>query len=261
MPERWALLGTRMTGSSGSPKGVTPISVTPQACTPDTLRRVLAGTPFFESLDAREIDAIAGSFRETHYDMGHVIQHAGDPAERLSIVAAGMVRLVRPTPDGQDVLLEIRHPGDFFGSLAMLGDTVFAEDVTAHTFCCILHASAEDFRRLLERYPSAAMATLSFVAGRLRDAHETIEQLSARPVEQRIARTLVKLVNRTGRRRGVDVLIDMPLSRQDLADMTGTTVETASRVVSELRRDGVVASGRGWIAVSDMAALQRIADA
>lgn len=250
-----------MARQPGRAGGVTPVEVAPGACTPDMLRRVLADTPFFTSLSLAEIDGIAQAFRQVHYEAGTPIQRAGEPAERLSIVAAGMVRLVRPTPDGQDVLLEIRHPGEFFGSLAMLGDAAYGEDVTAHTFCCILHASAADFRRLLERYPTAAMATLTYVAGRLRDAHETIEQLSARPIEQRIARALLRLVERTGRERDGDTLIDMPLSRQDLADMTGATVETASRVVSDLRRRKILATGRGWIAIVDRDALADLADA
>ena len=177
----------------------------------------------------------------------------------LSIVAAGMVKLVRPTPDGHDVLLEILGPGDFFGSLALLGDATYAEDATAHTPCCVLRAAAGDFQALLERYPAAAMATLSFVAGRLREAHETIESLSARPVEERVASTLLKLSGRVGRERESDILIDMPLARQDLADMTGTTIETVSRVMSDLRGNGIIDSGRRWVSIVDRPALERIA--
>ena len=248
-----------MPGRAKPPGSLTPVTITPAQCTPDALRRVLSGTPFFGALSEAEIEAVAASFRQVHYAAGEVIQHAGESAERLSIVAAGMVRLVRPTVDGTDVLLEIRHPGEFFGSLSLLGQASYAEDVTAHTFCCVLHAAAAEFQQLLERYPSAALATLAYVAERLRHAHETIEQLSAHPVEQRIASVLLRLANRVGRQRETDLLIDMPLSRQDLADMTGATVETASRVVSELRREGVLASGRGWIAVVNRPALLRIA--
>jgi CRP-like cAMP-binding protein len=241
----------------GSP--VRQVEVSPLHCTPADVRRILAGTPFFSSLSADDIDIVARDFRQNHFVAGATIHLAGGKANRLSIVAAGMVKLVRPTPEGQEVLLEILGPGDYFGSLATLGDATYADDASAHTDCCVLQASARDFQGLLERYPSVTLATLAFVAGRLRGAHETIEQLSARPVEQRVAATLLKLADRVGRQRREDVLIEMPLSRQDLADMTGTTVETASRVMSELRRSGTIDSGRRWISIVNRAALEAVA--
>jgi CRP-like cAMP-binding protein len=170
-----------------------------------------------------------------------------------------MAKVIRPTPEGQDVVLDILSPGNYFGSLAQLGDTVYREDVTAQTDCCILTATTEEFQSMLERYPPVALASLEFVAARLGDAHETIEQLSAYPVEQRVAATLLKLANRLGRSEGSATLIEMPLSRQDLADMTGAKVETISRVISEFRRGGMIESGRRWISVLDREQLSRIA--
>lgn len=169
------------------------------------------------------------------------------------------IRLGRPTIDGQDVLLDILGPGDHFGSLAELGDTTYREDVIAHTDCCILSTTADAFRRVLQRYPAVALATLDLVAERLRAAHETIEQMSVYPVERRVAATLLKLAERAGRRDGDALLIEMPLSRQDLADMTGAKVETVSRVMSELRRAGLVESGRRWIAIRDRERLAALA--
>lgn len=237
---------------------VKPIDVSPVHCTPADLRRVLGSTPFFKNLSTQDIDIIADMFQQTHYVPGESIQIAGDQASRLSIVAAGMVKVVRPTPDGQDVLLEIQQPGEFFGSLSMLGDSTYSDSVTAHTHTCVLRASSEDFQALLERYPSAALATLSFVAARLREAHESIEQLSAKPVEQRVSATLLKLADRVGRDQDGAILIDMPLSRQDIADMTGATIETVSRVISEFRREGVIESGRRWMSIIDRPRLEAI---
>ena len=238
---------------------IAPISISPQHCTPAEMRRILGSTPFFRRLPAADIDRIAAGFRETHVDAGTTIHRAGEPATRLCIVAAGMVKVARPTPDGQDVVIDILIPGDFFGSLAQLGDAVHTTDVTAQTDCCILTITAEEFQSSLERYPPVALATLEFVAARLRDAHETIEQLSAYPVEQRVAATLLKLANRLGRSDGGATLIEMPLSRQDLADMTGAKVETVSRVMSEFRRAGMIESGRRWISVLDPEQLAQIA--
>jgi CRP-like cAMP-binding protein len=170
-----------------------------------------------------------------------------------------MVKLARPTLDGQDVLLDIYGPGEHFGSLAELGDLTYREDASAHTDCCILSTTASEFRELLRQYPGVAVAALDLVAARLRDAQETIEQISAYPVDQRIAALLVDLARRIGREEDGALLIEMPLSRQDIADMTGAKVETVSRVMSEFRRQGLIDSGRRWIAVRNAERLSDIA--
>jgi CRP-like cAMP-binding protein len=228
-------------------------------CTPAEQRRLLGNTPFFASLPATDVDTVAASFQQADFEAGESIYYTGDPAIRLSIVAAGMVKLVRPTVDGQDVLLDILGPGDYFGSLAELGDSVYQEDAIAQTQCCILYATADEFRELLRRYPPVALATLDLVATRLRSAQETIEQISAYPVNQRVAAILLKLASRVGRADNGAILIEMPLSRQDIADMTGAKVETVSRVMSDFRRSGLIESGRRWIAIHDRDALENIA--
>ncbi len=238
---------------------VEPVDISPLHCTPVQLRNILSGTPFFAPLPEDEINRLAVRFRQTHFQAGESIYRAGDPAAQLAIVAAGMVKLSRPTPDGQDVVVSILTSGDYFGSLAALGDATHTEDATAQTDCCVLIATAEEFRGLLERYPAVALATLQLVAERLQSAHAVIEQLSAYPVERRVASTLLLLARRVGRAEGDRILIEMPLSRQDLADMTGAKVETVSRTMSEFRKAGLIDSGRRWIAVVELDRLAAIA--
>lgn len=227
-------------------------------CSVEDQRRLLGASPFFSRLPAEDVARIQSSFRQQHYEPGDVIQAAGQPATRLSIVAAGTVKMARPTPDGQDVVLDFLGPGEHFGSLAELGDSVYREDVTAHTHACILYTTADDFNGLLRRYPGVALATLEIVASRLRTAHSMIEQLSAYPVKHRVAATLLHLAQKRGSEGRDGLLIDIPLSRQDIADMTGATVETVSRVMSQFRRDGLIDSGRRWISVLDIDSLERI---
>ena len=228
-------------------------------CSVDEQKRLLGLSPFFASLTPEEIASVQREINQTHYNAGDPIQFAGDPAERLSIVAMGTVKLVRPTLDGTDVLLDMVGPGQGFGSLEELGDTTYSEDVTAQTSACILHIHASTFAALMHTFPAIALATLRFVSSNLTDARNTIEQLSTYPVEQRLAATLMRLADRVGTQRDTDVLIEIPLSRQDLADMTGSKVETVSRVMSEFRRAGWIESGRKWIAIVDSDALNRVA--
>lgn len=229
-------------------------------CSIDDQRRLLGASPFFSSLSPEEVVEVQKSFRQQHYNEGDLIQMAGDPADRLSIVAAGMVKMVRPTLDGQDVLLDFLGPGEHFGSLARLGDESYREDVTAQTPVCVLYTTADAFQDLLQRYPGVALSTLEIVAGRLRTAQSVIEQLSAYPVEHRVAATLLHLADKGGKEKDGHILIDMPLSRQDIADMTGAKVETVSRIMSEFRREGLIDSGRRWISVMDRDRLAKLTD-
>jgi len=244
-------------------------------------RRLLGATPFFSALDDDRLDEVAERFDQRNFTAGETIHRAGDPAERLSIVVAGQVKIARPTPDGQDVLLALLGPQEHFGSLLELGDAVYRDDAVAHTDCCVLSTGAESFHALLVRFPSVANAALALVAARLREAQATIEQLSTYPVPRRVAATLLALADRLGTirrrvdgddKRGVgssgvgddrgqsdEILIDATLSRQDLADMTGATVETVSRVLSDFRRRGWIDSGRQWVSVRDRASLETIA--
>src|SRR5690606_3742453 len=125
----------------------------------------------------------------------------------------------------------------------------------AHTACCVLGIGAEDFQAILQNYPMVATVTLTIMAQRLQAAHETIRQLSAFPVAQRIASVLLKLADKLGEQSAEGLLIQTPLSRQDLADMTGTTLETASRIMSDFQKQGLIRSGRQWVAIADPAAL------
>lgn len=229
-------------------------------CSVDEQRRLLSRSPLFASLTPTEIESVQREINQTHYNEGDAIQFAGDPATRLSIVAMGTVKIVRPTLDGTDVLLDLAGPGQGFGSLLQLGDATYREDVTAQTPVCVLHINTETFDSLMRTYPSVAIDTLQFVSFKLLEARNAIEELSAYPVEQRLASVLVRLSDRVGTQRDSDVLIEIPLARQDLADMIGSKVETVSRVMSEFRRAGWIDSGRRWIAVTDRDALAAVAE-
>lgn len=225
-------------------------------CSVEDQRRLLGDAPYFRSLDAAQIHHVQQQFVQRHYLVDTTIHYAGEAATRLSIVAAGSVKLVRTTIDGKDVVIDLLTAGDQFGSLAELGDATYRETAIAHTECCILSTTAPVFSELMRTYPSIALDTLAIVAGRLSDARSTIEQLSAHPVEQRVVQLLLHLASKIGVERDGGTLIDLPLSRQDIADMTGTTVESASRVMSELRKSGDISSGRRWISIANEAALR-----
>jgi len=234
--------------------------IEPQMCTVDLRLSILRQLPFFQGLTDQAIGEINPIFREQGYDAGAFIHFAGDRADRLYVVVAGKVKLIRHEPTGQEVVLDLLVPGDFFGSLPVLGEDTYPDTAQAHTTCCVLTITPHAFQDILQRYPQVSLALLEIVSSRLREAREVIHQLSASPVESRLAATLLKLADKLGEKRGDEVLIQLPLSRQDLADMTGATAETASRVMSQFRRQKLIRSGRRWMSLTDLDGLKKIAN-
>lgn len=225
------------------------------ACTLPRRLRVLHQTPFFAALPEDDIMSISSRFRQKAFSAGETIYVAGERAANLYVVATGKIKIVRTTPAGKTIVLGIIGPGDFFGSLSALGDKTYTDTAVAHTGCCTLSIAGSEFQTILRRYPLVATSALEIVAARLRAMHELVEQLGAHSAEERIASILLTLAAKLGEKRGNSVLIQTPLSRQDVAEMTGTTPETVSRIMAQFRKSGLVRSGRRWVAILDPARL------
>jgi CRP-like cAMP-binding protein len=230
-------------------------------CSEDLRLRILSRVPFFAGLKQADLEQINRSFREQGYSAEEIICFAGDPAEQLFVVADGRVKLMRHSLSGRNVLLDMLTPGEFFGSLSTLGDESYPDTAEAQTQTCVLAIHANDFRRILERHPETALKVVDIMADRLRTAHERVRQLSALSAEGRIANLLLMLSKKFGKSSDVGLLIQSPLRRDDLAAMTGTTTETASRVMSQFQKDGLIRTGRKWVSIVDQDALERIAEA
>jgi CRP-like cAMP-binding protein len=228
-----------------------PEPIAPHMCSVELRLDILRRVSFFSGVAAEDIAAINGRFHERGYATGERIYMAGDSAARLYIVAVGKVKVTRHTLAGQDVVLGILASGELFGALSALGDAEYPDTTQALTPCCVLEIAAEDFQAILRGYPTVALAALDIVARRLQAAHEQIRQLSAEPAASRVAAALLALGRKLGEPHEGALLIEMPLSREDLAAMTGATVETVSRIMSKLRAEGVIRSGRQWVAIAD----------
>jgi CRP-like cAMP-binding protein len=233
--------------------------IAPQSCSVELRLDILRRVPLFAGIAAEDIVAINRRFHERGYVAGETIYLAGDSATRLYVVAAGKVKVVRHTLAGQDVVLDILAPGGHFGALSALGDAEYPDTAQALTPSCILEIAAEDFQAILRDHPAVALAALDIVATRLEAAHEQIRHLSAQPVAGRVAAALLALSRKLGQPHDGTLLIQMPLSREDLAAMTGATVETVSRVMSKLRAEGIIRSGRQWVAIADAGRLAALA--
>lgn len=232
--------------------------VDPAVCSTDYRLKLIGRLPFFKHLPADAISKINALFHDIDVPAESRIYHEGDPAKYLYLAAMGKVKLIRNTESGREVLLDILHGGDYFGSLPTLGGRAHSETAIAQTDSCILRVSAADFDRILAEHPEVTRKVLEAVSQRLAESQEIVKQLSAYTAEQRIASALMRLASKLGEARAGGVLIQVPFSRQDLAAMTGSTTETVSRVMSRFAEEGWVKSGRKWVTITNPQRLEEL---
>jgi CRP/FNR family transcriptional regulator, nitrogen oxide reductase regulator len=210
---------------------------------------ILASAPFFRSLTAVELKSVWQLSQRRHLTRGSYFFHQGEPATTFYILVEGRVRLTQITPEGHQIILHLASPGEGIGIIVALSNMTYpvaaevVEDATA------LGWDADATARMLEQYPRLALNGLRLVASRFRELQERYRELATERVERRVARALLRLTRQAGRRTKEGILIDMILSRQDLAEMTGTTLYTVSRILSGWEQRGIVASGRERVTI------------
>lgn len=227
-------------------------------CTVDLRLEMLASVPFFRKLAEEQIGEVNKKFTANHFSKGETIYRQGDSSTMLRVVVAGNVKLIAQTLEGEGVLLDMLQPGDFFGNPAAGSQDVYYETAETQTTACILSVRLSDFRNIMNEYPSVAMSVLDITTNRLNDSRQRIRDLSTLPVKNRLAHILVDLGSKFGEDDARGLLIQLPLSRKDLAEMAGTTTETVSRIMSRFQEDGLIISGRQWVAITDKSELSRI---
>jgi CRP-like cAMP-binding protein len=225
--------------------------IEPHMCDVDLRLYIIGRLPFFKELPPVTIQKINESFIERGYQAGEVIYLEGSAASRLFVVADGNVKLMRHTMSGKDVLLDVLVQGEFFGSLTFGDSDRYPDSAVAQTPVCALSIEGEDFRQVLRQYPSVSLKVMEIMDRRLREAHEMVRLLSTSSVEGRLAYVLLKLGDKLGEVEDVGLLIQMPLGRGELAELTGTTTETASRVMSHFQKMKLIQTGRQWVAILD----------
>lgn len=227
-------------------------------CTVDLRLEKLGMVPFFRDLTEEQLRTVNEKFTANHFAKGETIYRQGDPTTMLRVVVAGAVKLVSYNQEGEGVLLDMLKAGDFFGHPAAKSGDVYNETAQTQINSCILSIRLNDFRDVMSRFSSIAMSVLDIMNERLNESRQRIRHLSTLPVKKRIAHILVTLGNKFGERKDFGLLIQLPLSRRDLANMAGTSPETASRVMSEFQNNDLISSGRQWVAIKNKPELLRI---
>ena len=221
----------------------------------------LKSNPVFAGLPARELEALAAAAREDTYKAREYIFMEGDPARWLCVVMSGRVKIVRHSRTGKDVVLELLGPGEVFGGVAVIEKRPYPAAAQAVEATTVLKIPAEALIPATERHPAIIKEMALMIGRRLRTAHDSVKSLSVDPVEARLAAALLRLAERDGTRTKAGLALPFHLTRQSLADMTGTTVETAIRIMSRWNKDDVLRTEKDGFVIIDRAALEELAGA
>ncbi len=205
----------------------------------------------FKDLEDEELQEIEPYLRPSSFAKKEVIFAEGDPPEHLYFVTRGKVKITKLSQDGKEIIIEIIPPFDFFGLVAVMRGFPYPANAVAMEETEVLKLSRSDLMRILDRFPSLMYSLTMNLGDRMRGAHETLKNIALERVEARIVSLLLKLAENVGRRTEDGILIDMRLSRQDIADMVGTTVETAIRTMTRFRKSGLIREVDGKVLITD----------
>lgn len=223
-------------------------------------RSLIAHLPLFQGLTAAEMDEVLRSARSARYPKDTAVFEQEAEAHSFFVLLAGHIRVVRTTPDGNQVIVRYISEGEIFGVAAALGRTTYPASAIAAVDCVTLVWPNAKWNELSSRFPLFGANTYKTVGSRLQESHTRVVEMSTEQVEQRVAHALLRLVNQTGRKTERGFEIDFPISRQDIAEMTGTTLHTVSRLLSAWEDKGIIVSGRQKVTVSDPHRLMLLAE-
>jgi CRP/FNR family transcriptional regulator len=214
----------------------------------------------FAGLPAREIEALAAVAVEDAYRARDYVFMEGDAARWFCVVRSGRVKILRHSRTGKDVVLDLLGPGEVFGGVAVIEKRPYPASAQATEPSSVLKIPAEPVIALTERHPALIKEMALMIGRRLRAAHDSVKSLAVDPVEARLAGALLRLAQREGARDRQGLTLPFHLTRQSLADMTGTTVETAIRIVSRWIKDGLVRDEGGRLSLVNVEAMRALAE-
>lgn len=223
-------------------------------------RSLIAGLPLFQGVSPADLDRVLGSARPQHFPKGKAIFEEGGDARAFFLLLDGHVRVVKSTPEGQEVIVRYISPGELLGIAQAIGRTTYPANAIAAADCMVLAWASALWTEFVTTIPAFGPNAYKIVGGRLQEAHERVVEMATEQVDRRVARALLKLIGQSGRKTEEGMLIDFPISRQDIAEMTGTTLHTVSRLMAAWEDKGVVRSGRQKVTVTDPDRLLRMAE-
>jgi CRP/FNR family transcriptional regulator, cyclic AMP receptor protein len=220
----------------------------------------LRNCPLFTTCDAPVLQTVASRLRVRRFRRNEVIFHQGDAGDSLHIIAAGSVKIVLPSAEGDEAIIATLRPPDFFGELALLDGQPRSATATAVDPVETLTLSRAVFLELLNAHAELRDALLAALVGELRRLTGHVEELHFLDLAGRLARRLVQLTSQTPPSASGEVALDWPYTQSDLAAMIGGTRQSVNKLLGGLIAEGLVRIEREHLVVTDVAALEQRAE-
>lgn len=211
---------------------------------------LLAKLPPFSRLDRAQIRAILDQASPKRYDEGVTVFGEGMPAERFYLLLDGTIRVIRTTPTGEQIIALHIGPGQLFGIAPALARDTYPATAVAAGECLALSWPVRLWPEFTQSYEGFATESYRTLGERLGEMQNRITELATQQVEQRVAACLLRMVTQSGRKVENGLEISFPITRQNISEMTGTTLHTVSRLLSAWEREGIVESARRRIVVT-----------
>ncbi|MBI2859691.1 MAG: Crp/Fnr family transcriptional regulator [Chloroflexi bacterium] len=218
----------------------------------DDKLQVLKKASIFSGLAGEDLNKLAEVAREHSFPSGEFIFWEGDAPDRFYILAEGQVKVLKHSSQGRDFIIAVFGPGEMFGEVAVFENKPYPASAQAAVETRVIGMKRDDFLTFLALHPEMALKIINILGGRLREAQSRLRDLAGERVEQRLARMLVMLSGKMGE--------TLPFTRQELADMAGTTPETTIRVMSQLRERGIIRSTRGQLTILNSEKLRLLSE-
>ena len=214
--------------------------------------QTIKSSSIFSSLNDDELSELAGLAVDRSLTSNEFVFWEGDVPEWFYIVAEGKVKVLKHSSSGKEFIIAFFGPSEMFGEVAVFENKPYPASAQAVTEAKVVGIKKEDFLSFLVNHPQVALRIISVLGGRLRDAQGRLRDLAGERVEQRLASVLLMLSAKLGP--------TLPFTRQEIADMVGTTTETAIRVMSTLKDRGIIRSVRGKVIILDEQKLRLLSE-
>jgi YD repeat-containing protein len=212
---------------------------------------LIAGLPPFLGLSRADLAVVLDKARPLRIAAGSPVFEQDAKAHSFFLLLDGHVRVVKTTAEGQQVIMRYISAGQMIGIATALGRTTYPATAIAAVDCMALAWPNEAWNDFSTRYPAFAANTYKAFSARIEEAHERVVELATALVDRRVAHALLRLIEQTGRKTEHGVEIGFPITRQDIAEMTGTTLHTVSRLLTAWEHQGFVRSTRKRVTVVD----------
>ena len=221
---------------------------------------VLAQIPLFKRVSAADRERLIPLSWIRDYARGDVVFHEGDPSDTFFIVLSGRIKVYKHGPDGHDIILEIFGPGGPLGAVATYESRPYPASASPLEPSSCLIIPRDAFFELLERHPSFVRGLLGSLSLRLVELTTRLAELTGGRIEARFARLFLKLADQIGKPADEGTFVPLALTRQELADLVGTTIETAIRTMSRWHKDEILLTEPDGFRVVDRSALESLAE-